>query len=177
MKRIFLLLAIVGMTAFQSCSSDDDVTVTDTDTVGLVFDITRTFGSNGQIVFPFQTNEVYPGDVVLVYWMEATTTSGNPIWRLIPQDFFFPNAEYPGINGFLTYNYDFDTTQAVIYADSDINLAAIPAYTQGQVFRIFVAPGQNPIQAKNANIPTVDYKDYDAVAKAYGIKESNVIKR
>lgn len=177
MKRIFLLLAIVGITAFQSCSSDDDVVVTDTDTIGLVFDITRTFNAAGEIVFPFEANEVYPGDVVLVYWMEGTTSSGNPIWRLIPQDFFFPNAEYPGITGFLTYNYDFDVTQATIYADSDINLAAIPTFSQGQVFRIFVAPGRNPIQARMSSASSVDYKDYDAVAKAYGIKESNVIKR
>lgn len=176
MKRIFLLLAIVGITAFQSCSSDDDVVVTDNDTVGLVFDINRTFSSNGEIVFPFEANEVFSGDVVLIYWMEGTTANGNPIWRLIPQDFYFPNNEYPGITGYLKYNYDFDTTQTIIYADTDINLASIPTFSRNQIFRIFVAPGSNPIQAKNANA-NIDYKDYDAVAKAYGIKESNVIKR
>lgn len=179
MKRIFLLLAIVGMTAFQSCSDDDtaDQIDTDTDTIGLVFDINRDFNAAGRIEFPFEAGEVYPGDVVLIYWMEGTTTNGNPIWRLIPQDIYFPNNEYPGITGYLTYNFDFTTTEAVIYAESDVNLAAIPNYTQDQIFRIFVVPGANPIQARGSSQSSIDVKDYESVAKAYGIKESNVIKR
>lgn len=176
MKRIFLLLAMVGMTAFQSCSDDDTADQQDTDTIALVFDINRDFSSAGEIVFPFEPNEVFSGDVVLVYWME-TTTNGNPVWRLIPQDFFFPNNEYPGVTGFLTYNFDFSTTEAIIYADSDINLAAIPTFTQDQIFRIVVVPGLNPVQARGTNASNLDTKDYEAVAKAFGIKESNVVKR
>lgn len=181
MKRIFLLLAIVGMTAFQSCSDDDtaDQIDTDTDTIGLVFDVTADFNTAGEIEFPFESGEVYPGDVVLVYWMEGTTTNGNPIWRSIPNGVSFPNDEYPALTGNLNYDFDFTTTEAIIYAFSNINLAAIPNFTQDQIFRIFVVPGANPIQVNGraANQPKVDFNDYEAVAKAYGIKESNVIKR
>ena len=165
MKRIFLLLTVVAMTAFTGCSSDDDRI--DNDTVGLVFDITRSFASDGTIEFPFNPGEVYSGDVVLIYWMESTTTSGNPVWRLIPQDFFFDNG------GYLTYNYDFTTTEAIIYADTDQVLSSIPDFTQGQIFRIVVVPGQNPIFAKSAN-SSVDTKDYNATVTAYGINDKNV---
>lgn len=173
MKRIFLLLTVVAMTALTGCSSDDDRV--DNDTVGLVFDITRNFSADGTIEFPFNSGEVFSGDGVLIYWMEGTTSNGNPIWRLIPQDLYFPNAEYPTLNGYLTYNYDFTTTEAIIYADTDQPLAAIPNYTVGQIFRIIIVPGQNPIQARTANTtPSVDTKDYQAVIKAYGINDSNV---
>lgn len=173
MKRIFLLLTVVAMTALTGCSNDDDRV--DNDTVGLVFDITRSFASNGTIEFPFNTGEVFSGDVVLIYWMEGTTSNGNPIWRLIPQDIYFPNNEYPNLTGFFTYNYDFTTTEAVIYADTDQNLAAVPNYTVNQIFRVVVVPGQHPVIAKSAG-PTqnVDNKDYKAVVKAYGINDGNV---
>lgn len=177
MKRIFLLLAIVGITAFQSCSSDDDAVVTDNDTIALVFDVTASFNSNGEIVFPFETGEVYPGDGVLVYWMESTV-GGNPVWRPVPQTVYFPNNEYPGLNGFITYNYDFTTTRTRIFLETD-SFGLIPNYTQSQIFRIVVVPGSDPIQVNGraVNQSTVDVNDYNAVVKAYGIKESNVIKR
>ncbi len=175
MKRIFLLLAIVGMTAFTGCSNEDDV---DNDTIGLVFDINRSFAADATIEFPFNTGEVYPGDVVLIYWMESTTASGDPVWRLMPQDIYFPNNEYPSLSGYLTYNYDFTTTEAIIYADTDLSLGAIPNYTVDQFFRVIVVPGQNPIFAKSANtktdLSTVDVSNYKEVVKAYGINESNI---
>ncbi|TPD66948.1 hypothetical protein [Flavobacterium microcysteis] len=178
MKRILLLLAIVGMTTFQSCSNDDDRV--DNDTVALVFDVNKSFNAQGEIIFPFNAGEVFSGDVVLIYWMESTTTSGNPIWRLIPQNISFPNNEYPGVSGLLTYNYDFTTTEATIWTETNINLASIPNYTVGQFFRIVVVPGQNPIFARTSEntgksvAQTVDYNDYNAVVKAFGIKEQNI---
>jgi hypothetical protein len=181
MKRILLLLAIVGMTALQGCSNDDDRV--DNDTVGLVFDINKSFNAQGEIIFPFNAGEVFSGDVVLIYWMESTTTNGNPVWRLIPQNIYFPNNEYPSISGYLTYNYDFTTTEAKIWTETDINLASIPNYSVGQFFRVIVVPGQNPIFARSAGnkgktvTQTVDYKDYEAVVKAYGIKEENIVTR
>jgi len=172
MKRIFLLLAIVGMTAFQSCSDDDtaDQIDTDTDTIGLVFDVTASFNSAGEIVFPFEAGEVYPGDGVLIYWMESV---GAPVWRPVPQTLYFEDG------AFLTYNYEFTRARAKIFADSDLNLATLSDYMIDQTFRIIVVPGADPIQVNGrvASQPKVDFNDYEAVAKAYGIKESNVIKR
>lgn len=165
------------MTAFQSCNSDDTADQKDTDTVALVFDVTASFNSNGDIVFPFETGEVYPGDGVLVYWLESTV-GGNPVWRPVPQTVYFPNNEYPALDGFITYNFDFTTTRTRIFVETD-SFGLIPNYTQGQIFRIVVVPGSNPVQVngKVASQSTVDVSNYDAVAKAYGIKESNVIKR
>lgn len=169
MKRIFLLLTVVAMTALTGCSNDDDRVITDNDTIGLVFDINRSFASNGTIEFPFEQGEVFPGDVVLIYWMESTTPNGNPVWRLMPQTVTFEGG------GFLTYNYDFDISEAIIYAESNLVLNSIPDYTVDQIFRIIVVPGQNPVIAKSASpTKTVDNKDYNAVVKAYGINDSNV---
>jgi len=91
MKRIFLLLAMVGMTAFQSCSDDDTADQIDTDTIAEVFEINQntTFnaGNDYTISYPL-IPQIYSSDMILVYRLSGDD-GGNDVWEALPQTYFF----------------------------------------------------------------------------------------
>lgn len=170
MKRIFLLLAMVGMTAFQSCSDDDTADQIDTDTIAEVFEINQntTFnaGNDYTISYPL-IPQIYSSDMILVYRLSGDD-GGNDVWEALPQTYFFSNgAEY------LQYTFDFSLRSLNIYIDSNFPAEEEPAFSANQVFRVLIIPAYNSgVGARKAD--NVDFKDYKAVMKAYNLSDDNI---
>lgn len=168
MKRIFLLLAIVGITALQSCSSDDDVVVTDNDTIAEVFEINQntTFNAtNGYKIDYTLSPPIYSSDMILMYRLVGTE-GVNDVWEALPQSYNFTNGD------FLQYTFDFSINKISIYIESNFPVEQRPAFSVNQVFRVLVIPAYNSGVGRNVN--QVDFSDYNAVIKAYGLNDSNI---
>ena len=166
MKRITLLLAFIGMISLQSCTNEDDNV--DYDTFSTVFEVTRSFnagnGYSSLITYPQSISPIYASDMVLAYRLDAVV-NGTDVWKLMPQTFYFGD-------GTLDFRYDFDFTQydIDIYMEG-FDLGTVSAnYTNNQIFRVVIVP------ASFINKTTVNYKDYNAVIKAFKIDESKMLK-
>lgn len=165
MKRFTLLLAFIGMISLQSCTVQDDVDNVDYDTIGEVFEVTRSFNSTNNysslINFP---HIIYPSDMVLAYRLDGVV-NGTDVWKLLPQTFYFAD-------GTLDFRYEFDFTQydINIYMDG-FDLATVsPNYRNNQVFRVVIVP------ANFSNRVELNTQDYKAVIKALKIDESKIVK-
>jgi hypothetical protein len=161
-RKMTLILAVIGMITLGSCSSNDDV---DNDTIGTVFEYTNVdFLPNDYTVTLTYPYEIFNSDMVLVYRLSGTF-GGDDVWKLLPETNYFDD-------GTLDYRYDFDFT----VLDAQVNIEGYDlgglsaAVTQDQILRVVVIPagfGKNN---------SVDFNDYNAVVKAYNIKESKVVK-
>lgn len=161
MKKIFLLLSIVSVFGLTSCNNDDDV---DYDTYPEVFDTPPvTFSPNNgryEAIVPLNPN-ILSTDVVTVY--RRTVDNGTTVWEPIPTTLYIPNVNNPNVDLEVDYNFNFTTTDVLLYMQATLDLATTPQYTQNQIFRIVLIPGY---VAKN-----LDTNNYNAVMSA--IKEAN----
>lgn len=161
MKKIFLLLSIVSVFGLTGCSSDDDV---DFDTIPEVFETNPpvNFAPDGNgrysALVPLIPN-IEPSDVVLVY--RRTNDDGFNVWQPIPRTIFLANGTNPDLE--IDYDFNFTTTDVLLYMEATFNLATVPSYTQNQVFRIVLVPGYIA--------QDLDTNNYDAVMSA--IKQGN----
>lgn len=176
MKRILLLLAIVGMTAMQSCSSDDDRV--DNDTIAEVFEINQntnfTAGNNYRISYTLAP-PIFNSDMILIYRLDGQD-NGQDVWVPLPKTYYFNGGDE------LDYSFDFTTREIFIYLGFTNSALLTNEFTQNQVFRVVIIPGFLSNKAANTGgyvkggtIPTsVDFNDYNAVIKAYGLNDSNI---
>jgi len=168
MKRIFLLLAVVGMTAFQSCNSDDTADQIDTDTIAEVYEIRNVnFINDGQGNYSIISEldpQIFNSDMILVY-RRSGSFNGNPIWEQIPQTIYFDNGHE------LNYNFDFTINDINIYLGYSDPSVLTPAFISNQLFRVVIIPGY---LSNKGGTSSVDLSDYKAVVKAYGLNESNM---
>lgn len=138
MKKIYLLIAIVGFIGLQSCSGPEAATGKNglDAPVSQVFEITRSFSDTNSygtlFTFPQKT---YSSDVILAFRLTGKTSNGTDIWKPLPQTFYFAN-------GTLDYQFDFDFTQFDVNIFINGNdLATIPiAFRSNQTFRIVIVP-------------------------------------
>lgn len=171
MKRIFLLLAMVGMTAFQSCSDDDTADQQDTDTIAEVFEINQntTFNSGNQYTISYNLNpRIYTSDVVLLYRLDGQDSNNNDVWVPLPKTYYSQD----GLDE-IDYNFDFSVSEIFIYLGFTNAATLTPQFTNNQVFRVVIIPGYFSGSARNSS-NTVDFSDYNAVIKAYNLDDSNV---
>ncbi len=167
MKRIFLLLAVVAMTALQSCEGDQGPPGRDGVSVeSEVFELQNVNfqlnANNEYAIFRELNPAIIDSDVILIYRMTGTINAQTPIWQLIPRTLFLNEGE-------LDYDFDFSRVDFTIYAGGTYNLATTPQFINNQTFRIVIVPGYF---SRGANV--VDFEDYNAVIEAYGIDDSNV---
>jgi hypothetical protein len=107
---------------------------------------------------------ILSSDMVLVYRLSGTF-QGEDVWKPLPETYFFGD-------GTLDLRYDFDFTRFDAQVNMEgFDLAGVSSsYRLNQVFRVLVIPAYF---GKNNN---VDFKDYNAVVKAFNIDESKIIK-
>jgi hypothetical protein len=178
MKRFALLstLLAVFVLAFQGCRGPEGLPgpqgpegPAGPETLPMVFNVTANFNAAGG--FRASVNmpnnlEVYDTDIVLVYLAYDVATVGGAqttVWRLLPQVF-------PVENGFFQYNYDFTEFDVEFFMDGNIDLSTLDnSWTQNQLFRVAVLPAE--ALARKA---AVDFADYEAVSKAYGLEKVKV---
>lgn len=168
MKRIFLLLAVVAMTALQSCEGDQGPPGRDGVTVeSEVFELQNVnfqLNQNNEYSIFRQLNPtILNSDVILIYRLAGTINPQTPIWQLIPRTLFLNEGE-------LDYDFDFSAVDFTIYAGGTYNLATTPQFINNQTFRIVIIPGY----FSNRSLNQVDFEDYNSVIKAYGINDKNV---
>ena len=151
MRKIFLLLSVVGTLAFTSCNNDDDRI--DNDTISEVFEVTNVnFVDTGDytVTIPLDPT-IYSSDVVLVYRLSGTDPLGDDIWEQVPTRYYLDE-------GTLDYFTDFSVNSVAIYLDADFDPILRQDFSLNQVFRIVIVPGYFS--------DTVNVNDYDAVMSA-----------
>ena len=155
MRKIFLLLSVVGTLAFTSCDNDDDVTYIDNDTISEVFEVDNVnFVESGDytVTIPLDP-KIYSSDVVLVYRLSGTDPLGDDIWEQVPTRYYLDE-------GTLDYFTDFSVNSVAIYLDADFDPLLRQDFSLNQIFRIVIVPGYFS--------DMVDVNDYDAVMSALG---------
>ena len=161
MKKIILLLAIAANFLFHSCSPKEEIHA---DLLAEVFQVTTSFtAANNYSKLITLNPPIYNSDMVFVY-RSFDVINGQRVWRQLPQAVYL-------IQGELDYNFDFTRNDINIFLESNFDLATLGAtWSQNQVFRVVIIPGY----LSNKNNKAVDFNDYNAVVKAFNIKESQV---
>jgi hypothetical protein len=162
MKKIFTLLAIVGLFSLQSCTVNDGPLVDDT--TSSVFEVTTSFNSTNDysklITFNYP---IYTSDVVLVYRLSGVTSQGSDIWKLLPETHYFGD-------GTLDFGYDQDyTTRDVNVFMIGNNLQTVAAeFRLNQVLRIVIVPA--------GYATSINKNSYEAVMSTLKLNESQIQK-
>jgi hypothetical protein len=145
-----------------------------------VFDFSWTFTEEDDYTFAlgFEENEitVAPSDVIMVYAFAGAIDNPddpeNPIlfWSPLPQTFTAEDGERA------TFNFAYSSLFMFLFiqTDADVDLANYPDFTDDQIFRMVVIPGEQ-MNGRRAG-PAVDLKDYEKVKAYFNIDERNVRK-
>ena len=161
MKRIILFLAITTTFLFQGCTTNEEIKA---DLLAEVFEVRASFTAANNYSRLITLNPpIYNSDMVLVYRL-FDVINGQSVWRQLPQAVYIAQGE-------LDYNFDFTRNDINLFLESDFDLATLGAtWSQNQIFRVVIIPGY----FSNKNNKAVDFNDYNAVVKAFNIKNSQV---
>jgi len=161
MKKIVLLIAIATTFLFQGCTTKEEVHA---DLLAEVFEVRTSFTlANYYSRLVTLNPPIYNSDMVLVYRL-FDVVNGQNLWRQLPQAVYLPQGE-------LNYNFDFTRNDIEIFLESDFDLATLGAFwSQNQVFRVVIIPGY----FSNKNNNAIDFNDYNAVVKAFKIKDNQI---
>jgi hypothetical protein len=167
MNKIFSLFALIAIVAFQACEGPEGpmgppgpAGEPGVNVVSEVFEVEADFtAANGyEAIFDFDP-AIIESDVVLAFieWEQSGSAS---VWRALPQNIFFDQ-------GVLIYNHDFTSTDFRLFLDGPLDYSTLSAdWTQNQVFRIVVVPG-------DYSGARIDYTNFEAVTKMLGIEEDD----
>jgi hypothetical protein len=161
MKKIVLLIAIATTFLFQGCTTKEEIHA---DLLAEVFEVRTSFTlANDYSRLVTLNPPIYNSDMVLVYRL-FDVVNGQNLWRQLPQAVYLPQGE-------LNYNFDFTRNDIEIFLESDFDLATLGAFwSQNQVFRVVIIPGY----FSNKNNNAIDFNDYNAVVKAFKIKDNQI---
>jgi hypothetical protein len=169
MKKIMILLAVIGMFGFQGCTGPEgmqgpagppgqDGLIADViEITGVSFTTSNNFG----VLKTFNT-PIYSSDVVLVYRLSGID-NGTDVWKLLPETYYFDD----GTRNF-TYNFDFTRYDVNIVLQGNDLQSVSDDFRINQIFRIVVVPA--------ALINAIDKNNYNAVISALNINENQVQK-
>lgn len=162
MRKLFTLLAFIGVLSLQSCTLTDDLYVEDT-SASQVFEVPTSFTASNnyskQIVF---NSKLYASDEVLVYRLIGSA-QGKNIWKLLPEAHYFNDGSFD-----FGYEYDYTLRDVNVYLVGN-NLSTVPtSFRLNQVLQVVIVP------ANYAKL--VDKKDYFDVVSKLNLKESDIQK-
>lgn len=171
MKKFYSILAFIGMISLTSCTVEETTVVDngyDSDTISEVWEYTNVdfYSGNNYNVFLDFPHSIYTSDMVLVYRLAGSSSAGD-VWKLLPEVYYFDDGtvDFGYDNDFTTYDaqvsmfgYELATLEDVYKFDQVIRVVVIPAYFG------------------NKTSAQVDYKDYNAVIKHFGIKDKSIVK-
>lgn len=172
MKRITLLFAFIGMITMQSCTGPEGAPGTPGQdgllSEVLEYNVSFTTANNFSNLISFP-HTIYSSDMVLVYRLSGSTSQGTDIWKLLPETYYTNTGAFD-----FRYDFDFTKVDVNIYMDG-FDLATVNnSYRINQILRVVILPGY--FGNKNANSASIDFNNYNAVAAAYHIDESKIIK-
>lgn len=171
MKKVTLILALIGMITLQSCVKEEVVVEDsfDNDTISEVFEYSNvnfTTSNNFTVVLDFPYT-IYASDMVLVYRLSGYDSSAGDYWKLLPETHYFDD-------GTLDFGYRNDFTRY----DAEVNLygydllALNSEFRLNQVLRVVVIPAA----FGNRMASPIDFNDYNAVIDYYNINDKNITK-
>jgi hypothetical protein len=155
MKKITLVLAFIGTTMLNSCTTENIIAedIQDNDTVAEVFELRNvnfvSVGGGVYEIFRQLNPNILSSDQILIYRMSATVNSTTPIWQMIPRTIYFSNGDE------LDYDFDFSRVDFSITASGTYDLSTRPIYLNNQTFRIVIVPGYFSGRYDASNIYTV----------------------
>ncbi|WP_294822467.1 hypothetical protein [uncultured Flavobacterium sp.] len=152
MKKIFLLLSIIGTLTLTSCNTDDDRQ--DNDTISEVFIIDNVnflASGNYEVLIPLEP-KIYASDIILVYRFTGVNALGNDIWEPIPTSYNFDNGDQ------LKYFFDHSVDDVMVYLESNFDPMLRQDFSLNQSIKIVIVPGYFS--------NTVDVNNHDAVMSA-----------
>ena len=171
MKKIVLLLAVIGMFSFQGCEGPEGPPGQDgldgqDGAVPVAFEIKKSFFNDavdGYIISePFNAyldGDLYDNETVLIYRLEGVTDAGLKVWQLIPRTLYLDSGYR------LVYDFNFSKGAFTIFAFGDEE-ALTPQFLNNQIFRIVVSPSNL--------INSIDKNNFKAVISALNIKENQI---
>ena len=168
MKKVFALIAVIGMFGLQGCTGPEGVPgpAGQDGLLSEVFELKNiNFAYNiddGFTIYKKLTPVIYDSDVILIYRLSGTINSTTPIWQLIPRTLFLSQGKE------LDYDFDFSKEDFTIYAKGNYDLATTPQYLNNQTFRIVIVPGSFST--------TLNTSDYAAVMATLKINENQIQK-
>ncbi|ATC37766.1 MULTISPECIES: hypothetical protein [Elizabethkingia] len=185
MKKSLLAFAFGGaiLATTISCDRNNDTQIqNDQDTVALVTEINVTFRKeNFYAQYEGFKSNINNGDNVLIYRLDGVS-NGKNVWHFIPRTYYVSNSDNT-VQKEIDFNYDFSVSGVTFTIGGTFNKnnpeSFVAPYLSNQRFRAVIVPGNMAAQASSSNkvgvsnLP-VNYQDYDAVAKYYNIKESDV---
>ena len=168
MKKITLVLVLIGMIMLNSCTvNDDNGSAIDNDTISEVFELKNVNfdadGNNQFSIYRTLNPQIFASDVILIYRLSGIIDTNTPIWQSIPRTLYLNQGE-------LDYDFDFSMEDFTIYAGGTYDLTLTPNLLQSQTFRIVIVPGF----FSNKTAKNIDLSDYNAVVKAFKIDESKI---
>jgi hypothetical protein len=171
MKRIIILLAVVGMFGFQGCSGPEGPPGPpgydgQDGAVPVAFEIRKSFfkdAVDGYIISDtfgkYIDGDLYDDETVLIYRLEGLTVSGSKVWQLIPRTLYLNLGD-------LDYDFNFSKQAFTIFAGGTYDVGLTPEFLNNQTFRIVVSPSNL--------VSSINKKDYNAVISALNLNESKV---
>jgi hypothetical protein len=165
MKKIIMLLSVIGVFSLQGCTGPEGMPGQD-GLLGEVFELKNiNFAFNttdGFNIYQSLTPNIFPADVLLIYRMTGTINSTTPIWESIPKTLFLTSGRE------FDYSFDFSRQDFTIFASGNYDISTTPEYLNNQTFRIVIVPG--------AFAKSLDTSNYASVMAALNLKESQVQK-
>jgi hypothetical protein len=172
MKKIIILLAVVGMFGFQGCTGPEGPPGIPGQDAPLPYAFEIKNVNLGRVAdneynlkstFQFEIKDNLRDDeTVLIYRLTDLINSTTPVWQSIPRTTYFNNGDV------LDYYFDFSKVDFIITARGSFNLAEEPDYINGQTFRIVLLPSNLAA--------SVDKNNYNAVMAALKISENQIKK-
>lgn len=166
MKKITLMLAVIGMISLQSCTVNED-SGPDRDTISRVWEYSNVnFQANSySVVLNFPYN-IATSDMVLVYRL-SDVFQGDDVWKLMPESYYFDDGtlDFRFVNDFTRFNAEVRLEGFNLF---DLN----PNIRMNQVLRVVVIPGYFNNRLANE----VDFANYKATIQQFKIDESKIQK-
>lgn len=162
MKKLALILAFIGMITLQSCSTNNDTIDHDTNSEVFQYNSVNFFPNDYSVVLTFP-HSILDSDMVLVYRLSGSF-QGENIWKLLPETYFFADGALD-----LRYDFDFTRFDSAVHLEGFDLANVTDAYKLNQILRVVTIP------ANFGKIAQLNYRDYNAVAKAYHIDEAKII--
>ncbi|NAW51765.1 hypothetical protein GNY06_10410 [Elizabethkingia argentiflava] len=167
-----------------SCDRNNDTQIqNDQDTVALVTEINVTFRKqNYYAQYEDFKHNINKADNVLIYRLDGIA-NGKNVWHFIPRTYYVSNADNTAQKE-IDFNYDFSISGVTFTIGGTFNKINpenyVVPYLNNQRFRAVIIPGNMAAKTSKSynkgglsSLP-VNYQDYNAVAKYYNIKESDV---
>jgi hypothetical protein len=160
MKKIFTLLAFVGVFSLQSCTVTDDVYIEDTP-VSQVFEVPASFTASNyfskQVIF---NSKIYASDEVLVYRLTGSY-QGKDSWKLLPEAHYYNDGTFD-----FGYEYDYSLSDVKIYlVGADLNTVPT-SFRLNQILRVVIVP--------RSYAKLINKNDYLNVVTTLKLKESDI---